>query len=237
MKRVLLALVGIGLAAVVCRAAELGRKATLHLHDGTVLKCVVLGYADGKFEVEDSGEKKTVEVTTVDKVIFGEAVGENLRGPLDPPRYHEPTTAPASVRPEDHKRPLKDALKRLEAHQQTIRFLWFATGHFEDTERLAKVETELKGLIAASEKGQENKNLKLALATVKVAQRDFDAARTLLDELKKEYPGDEALQKLTVIGLGQSVDRWRRFDPARLPKRPGSRGGGPRPEPGTAPRE
>ena len=222
MRTIWTGLVLLCLAAVPVLAAEPGREAEIHLRTGTVLKCVILGYADGKFQVEESGVARSVPIDGVEKVVFGGAVGEHVRGPLDPPRFHEPTTTPAAARPEGEPgRPLHEQIRSLRPNQ-LIQHLWLVTGRFQDAKLLSATEAEVqKRLDANHEKGDADRNNRLALAIIEVAQKNLPGAKDILDQLRRDYPDDLVLRRLTPPVLAATVERWRSFDPAKLPRRGG----------------
>jgi len=72
-----------------------------------------------------------------------------------------------------------------------------------------------------------NKNVRLALLIIKVAQGKRLEALLALAKLKKEYPTDAGLQKLTLGVLIRAVERSKRHPfrrpPPRLRPRPGPR--------------
>ena len=197
-----------------------GREAEIRLHNGTVLRCVVLSFADGKFRVDESGRERVIELASIDRVTFGEPVGERVRGPLDPPQYPPGTTAPAAARAEEEAgRSLEQSITTADA-VQLMRRLWLRTGRFKDSEKLTDVEREVRELLAATPKGRKpHRNLPLALAILRVAQGDVAAAHGLLAELKKEHPEDSAFQRLTPAKLAVAVQRWREYEPRRGPPR------------------
>ncbi len=215
------------LAATSVLAAETGREAEIVFRDGRVIKCIVMGYAAGSFQIEEPGSlPRSVPITEIAMVKFGEAAGESVRGPLDPPRS-EPTTSPATAAPEEEpKRPLDEELKLLNQPQLMGR-LWVVTGRFRDHELLKVAEAELRRRIkTAAEtardgvtKGVADRNNRLALAIIKAAQNDLPAAAEMIHELKRDYPDDIVIRKLTPPALAKSIKRWRTFEPARPLKR------------------
>ncbi len=115
-------------AAEPADAPEAGREAKIHLLDGTVVECVVLGFADGSFQIERLGTKHTVPIDNVERVAFGKAVGESVRNPFAPATTHA-TAKP----PEKDLRPVEDLIRSLDA-RQLIHWLARWTGRYRDTQ-------------------------------------------------------------------------------------------------------
>ncbi len=200
-----------------------GRTAVIHLADGTQLKCVILSYSDSKFHIDVNGEERTVDIASVSKVAFGEAVGEHVRGPLDPPGAHDPAAAPAGLERTDVDRRGIEELSRSPAPRLVIWTLWSMTGGLQDADRAAKVEEEIQPRLKtarAEGKVREEKNLRLSLVILKMIQQQRASAKELLDALKKDYPDDPVLRNLTMEQLAKNIARWHGFEPDRFPRRP-----------------
>ena len=223
MKVISLVPVVLWLVTVPAPAAEPGRQAEIHLRDGTVVRCVVLGYAEDEFRIEESGEEYSVPIGTVAKVVFGKAVGEFVRNPFEPPKPDEPTTAPASRKPREAlRRTLEKLIASLDLRGLVVRLgRW--TGRFNDPDLLRRTQAGIKRVLAdRPQKGDLDKNLKLALAILTVAQNEMRPAKDILDDLKKDYPDDRVIQDLKPVGLRWAIER------VRNPRRPGRRRSPPR---------
>jgi len=202
---------------------EAGRDAAIHLRDGAIVDCVILGYAGGKFRIEQSGEEYTVPVAEVAKVAFGRAVGESVRNPFAPPKPPPAPTTAAAHAPPKHKpkRPVEDLIKSLDTRSLV---LWLGrwTGRYQDPERLRRTEAGVKRMLAARpEKGRLDKNLRFLIVLLKIAQSEVRPAKNILDELKRDYTDDEDIQNVRILGLSLAIERIKR--PGRGLRQPGMR--------------
>ncbi len=240
---VVLALASLSLAPAL--GEESGRKAKVHLRDGSILDGVVLGCANGLLELATQGRKRSLELDSVASVAFGEAVGDHVRaepkmldiddgrgsgsgppGGGDPPS-REPTEdlGDGPPLPEGPRTgpPGMDEESRRRLHE-FVRWVWrlnmfrqldASTNHFRDAALITKATSNLEAKLRETpDKGEANKDIRLALMTLAVADQRRLRAHTLLASLKKDYPGDDALQKLTVGALEFAVARAR-LGPAR----------------------
>ncbi len=219
MKAAFCILFALCLAVVPASAAEKGREAKLHMQDGGVLDAVVLGYSDGKLRFATSGGTRSVELAKVDKIVFGKAVGE-AAPPRPPPVIHVPTTKPATPGPTQ-----VDPRKVAEFFRWIGRLRIYTdlekrTDRFRDSGLLKEHESRLKTKLATAPVPSEaNKNVRLALLIIKVAQGKRLEALLALAKLKKEYPNDPGLQKLTLGVLIRAVERSKRHPLRRPPPR------------------
>lgn len=170
--------------------------------DRTVRQCVILGYADGEFQAEEAGKKVTIKIADVRSVVFGEAVGDFVRNPFDPPKLEEPAARPT--------RPIEQVIASLDM-PQTVALLGRWTGRFHDNRRIERTEAGLERMLAEhAEKGYLNRNLQLGLVALKLARGDARPAEDLLAALKKDYPDDAVLQKARLSDLGRLIERAKR---------------------------
>ena len=207
------------LAVVPASAAEQGREAELHLQDGGMLDCVVLGYSDGKLRFATSRGTRSVELAKVDKIVFGKAVG-GAAPPRLPPVIHVPTTKPATPGPTQVDPRKVVQLFRWIGRLRIYTDLEKRTDRFRDSDLLKKHESRFKTKLATAPAPSEvNKNVRLALLIIKVAQGKRLEALLTLAKLKKEYPDDPGLQKLTLGVLIRAVERSKRHPLRRPPPR------------------
>jgi len=207
------------IAALPALAAEPGREAEIHMLDGVVRECVILGYADGEFTAEEAGKEVTIRISDVRSVVFGDAVGDFVRNPFDPPQPGERgPEAPAARR----ERPLEQIIASLDM-PQTVAMLGRWTGRFGDGRRIERTAAGLERMLAEhAEPGRLNRNLKLGLVALRLTRNDTQTAEDLFAALKRDYPDDAALQKARLSDLGRLIERAKR-PRGRFRRPPGSR--------------
>jgi hypothetical protein len=215
------AAVPLGFAAESAGDADAGRDAKIHLRDGVVVKCVVLGFADGSFQIKRSGQAASIPIDNVERVEFGKAVGEFVRNPFVPPAPR-PTTQPATAKPPDKQpRPIEDLIRSLGTRQLVVRLAHW-TDRYRDRRALERTEAGVRRMLAARpERGPLDKNLKFLLVLLKTAQGEMRPAKHILDELKRGYAKDEVIQNVEVPALSARIERIKR--PGRMPRPPDSR--------------
>jgi len=222
---------------------ESGRKAKVHLRDGTILDGVVLGCANGALELATPGQRRSIDLDSVSRIVFGEAVGDHVRaepkmldsddrrdggtagngetpsrerpGEIDdaPPLPEGPRTGPPAVG-EENRRRLQEFVRWL-LRLNLFRQIELSTDHFRDAALMTKAAAGLEAKLRETpDKGEANKDIRLALVTLAVAQQQRVWAHALLASLKNDYPDDDTLQKLTVGALEFAVIRAR-LAPAR----------------------
>ena len=155
--------------------------------------------------------------------VFGECLGKAVgQGPAPHPAppIHTPTTRPATPGPaETNPRRVMEFFRwigRLRIYTDLER----RTDRFRDADLLKEHESRLKTKLAATSAPSEvNKNIRIALLIIKVAQGKRLEAVLALAKLKKQYPNDQGLQKLTLGVLIRAVERSRRFPRRRPPLR------------------
>ena len=201
--------------------ADAGRDAKIHLRDGVVVKCVVLGFADGSFQIKRSGQAASIPIDNVARVEFGKAVGESVRNPFVPPAPR-PTTQPATAKPPDKRpRPVEDLIRSLGTRRLVVRLAHW-TDRYRDRRALERTEAGVRRMLAARpKKGPLDKNLKFLLVLLKTAQGEMRPARHILDDLKRGYAKDEVIQNVEVPALSAMIERIKR--PGRMPRPPDSR--------------
>jgi len=205
-------------------AEEPGREAVVHLRDGTVIACVVLGYADGQFRVREDGAERRIDVDAVDKVAFGKPVGDYVRDPFGVEERAEPESRPngrGEPQRGELRRRIENLLRALDERQLVV-VLARWTDQFRDPELVRRAEAGIRRMLSTAPVGDDlNRNLRLATAVLKIAQGSERAAERILRELRRDYPKDLFLQRLRVAELRRGVDAVRRARPEL--RRPGAR--------------
>jgi len=203
-------------------AEQPGREAVVHLRDGTVIACVVLGYADGQFRVREDGAERRIDVDAVDKVAFGKAVGDYVRDPFGVEERAEPDApGPRPNGRGELRRRIENLLRALDERQLVV-VLARWTDQFRDPELVRRAEAGIRRMLSTAPVGDDlNRNLRLATAVLKIAQGSERAAERILGELRRDYPKDLLLRRLRVAELRRGVDAVRRARPEL--RRPGAR--------------
>ncbi len=226
------------LLAVPALAEESGRKAKVYLRDGAILDGVVLGCASGVLELATSSQKHSIDLDSISRIEFGEAVGPHVRiehrmldlddrrdggsgtageppsrgrtGELDDGASLLEGLRAGPLGPDEERRRRLNEFVRWVGRLNMFRQLELSTDYFRDAALIQKAaaDWEVK-LRATPEKGEANKDVRLALTTLAVAAQQRLRAHALLASLKKDYPDDEALQKLTIGALEFAVLRAR----------------------------
>lgn len=195
------------LAAEPADAPQAGREAKIHLLDGTVVECVVLGFADGSFQIKRSGREDAVPINKIERITFGKAVGESVRNPFAP----EP--------PEKKLR--EDRIRSLDTPQLVHRLARW-TGRYRNAESLKQTEAGARRMLAKKpEKGPLDINLRFLLVLLKTADGEMQTAKRFLSQLKRDYADDEFLQDVRIGRLATTIERIKQT--GRGPGRPGRR--------------
>ena len=243
MKRVALAAILLAGCAAAFGAAA-GREADVHLRNGRVTRCVVLGYANGKLRVEVAGRARALDLAQVDQVVFGDAVADKTAGKDDTPSRGGPTPPkddkkgpPGLEDLDDREKDLLARKRRVEHFLETadqrrlMDALGHATGRFKSRLLLKRAEGLMRLVLhSRPKKGPLDRNGRLSLAILKAALtqdlpvgprlRD-QAADSILNGLKRDYPQDTEIAHLTTARLRELIGEWQ----ARAPViRPGMAG-------------
>ena len=229
MNRILLAAILLGflalpaLAAEPPKAPEPGREAKIHLLDGKVIECIVLGFADGAFRIKQADKEDSVPIDKVERITFGKAVGESVRNPFVPaPAATPPTTPPETPKPpEKELRPVEDLIRSLDSRQLVHRLARW-TGRFRNARSLERTEAGVRRMLAEKpKKGKLDRNLRLLLVLLETADGEMRTAKRILNELKRDYADDEFLQGIRAAKLSTMIERIKQSDrrPRRRPAR------------------
>ncbi len=210
------------LAAEPADAPEPGREATIHLLDGNMIECIVVGFADGEFRIKQADEEYSVPIDKVGRITFGKAVGESVRNPFAPAAT-PPTTPPETPKtPEKGPRPVEDMIRSLDTRQLVQRLARW-TGRYRNARSLKRTEVGVRRMLAEEPKrGRLDRNLRLLLVLLKTADGEMETAKHTLDELKRIYADDELLQEVRVGKLATMIERIKQSDRRprrRLPRR------------------
>lgn len=206
-------------------APQAGREATIHLLDGNVIDCVVLGFAEGSFQITRTGEEDDVSIDKIKRVAFGKAVGESVRNPFapaTPPTSPSTLATPATAKPpEKEPRPVEDLVRSLDPRQLVHRLARW-TNRYRNAQALKRTEDGVRRMLAAKpEKGPLDRNLRLLLVLLETAGGETRAANRILDKLKSDYADDELIQEVRVGRLSTIIERIKRS--GRGLRRPGER--------------
>ena len=212
------------LAAAPAFCADPGRGATIHLRTGKTLDCVVFGFKDGKFDIEEkaSGKRRGLYIARIEKIAFGTTPGEVTPEPIKPPEKNDEPKAPAVG--------LKQLVVRgfgkliaVSRPGHLVIHLLKKNQQLPEQERLKKVDEHLElALKQLSADGEAEKKLVLALTISKALQRDRRGAQKALDDLKGKHPEDKQLQATTLVrlmlGFRRDIQPWVRLRPEWLPR-------------------